>query len=183
MDELGAVLRRIDPIILNLLILLFFVTLGLIVVELILKCLVICSPFWKSRLFFYFLIFLSFYFFLCSKSRFLPIYEYLLHRIPDWFGKPKKHFYFSGIGVLRGVNICLFSALSIKLRTTLRYSSVFSRWCWCDASSKITISETGSMMIVFSCKRGSLIITPAGEKGWRIFLSGDLLACSLWAFL
>jgi hypothetical protein len=45
MDELGAVLRRIDPIILNLLILLFFVTLGLIVVELILKCLVICSPF------------------------------------------------------------------------------------------------------------------------------------------
>lgn len=33
MYELGAVIRRIDPIILNLLILLFFVILGLIVVE------------------------------------------------------------------------------------------------------------------------------------------------------
>ncbi len=41
----GEVLRRIDPIILNLLILFFFVILGLIVVELVLKSLVIYSPF------------------------------------------------------------------------------------------------------------------------------------------
>jgi len=45
MSELGAALGRIDPIILNLLILLFFVMLGLMVVELILKSLIIFSPF------------------------------------------------------------------------------------------------------------------------------------------
>jgi len=45
MSELGTVLGRIDPIILNLLILLFFVMLGLMVVELILKSLIIFSPF------------------------------------------------------------------------------------------------------------------------------------------
>jgi hypothetical protein len=45
MSELGEVLGRIDPIILNLLILLFFVMLGPMVVELILKSLIIFSPF------------------------------------------------------------------------------------------------------------------------------------------
>jgi len=41
----GEVRRRIDPIILNLLILFFLVMLGLIVVELVLKSLIIYSPF------------------------------------------------------------------------------------------------------------------------------------------
>lgn len=41
----GEVRRRIDPIVLNLLILLFFIILGLIVVELVLKSLIIYSPF------------------------------------------------------------------------------------------------------------------------------------------
>lgn len=41
----GEILGRIDPIILNLLILLFFVILGLMVVELILKSLIIFSPY------------------------------------------------------------------------------------------------------------------------------------------
>jgi hypothetical protein len=40
----GEVRRRIDPIILNLLILLFFAVLGLIVAELILKSLIIFGP-------------------------------------------------------------------------------------------------------------------------------------------
>jgi hypothetical protein len=42
---LGEVRVRIGPVILNLLILLFFVILGLFTAELILKCLVIYSPF------------------------------------------------------------------------------------------------------------------------------------------
>lgn len=45
MYGLGTVQRRIDPIILNLLILFFLVMLGLIVVELVLKSLIIYSPF------------------------------------------------------------------------------------------------------------------------------------------
>ena len=54
----GEVRRRIDPIVLNLLILLFFIMLGLIVVELILKSLIIYSPFWKFSAF---LLFISFF--------------------------------------------------------------------------------------------------------------------------
>ena len=45
MYELGTVRARIGQIILNLLIIFFIVVLGLIVVEVILKCLVIHSPF------------------------------------------------------------------------------------------------------------------------------------------
>ena len=43
--EPGKVRVRIEQILLNLLILLFFILLGLLTVELVLKCLIICSPF------------------------------------------------------------------------------------------------------------------------------------------
>jgi len=45
MHELAAVRTKVDQIILNLLILFLILVLGLVVVEVVLKCLVIYSPF------------------------------------------------------------------------------------------------------------------------------------------